>query len=109
MTAIGTLTNTSKGTLRDVLTRLEKERAALGHFNVADQVLLKAVVAAAAETKLPVLVGASEGEREFLGARQLAAMVKTQREESDLPVFLNADHTHRWRRPWKRQRRDLMP
>jgi fructose-bisphosphate aldolase, class II len=94
MTAIGTLTNTSKGTLRDVLTRLEKERAALGHFNVADQVLLKAVVAAAAETKLPVLVGASEGEREFFGARQLAAMVKTQREESDLPVFLNADHTH---------------
>jgi fructose-bisphosphate aldolase class II len=94
MTAIRTLTNTSKVTLRDVLTRLEKEGAALGHFNVADQVLLKAVVAAAAETKLPVLVGASEGEREFFGARQLAAMVKTQREESDLPVFLNADHTH---------------
>jgi fructose-bisphosphate aldolase class II len=94
MTAIETLGNTSKGTLRDLLTRLEKEGAALGHFNVSDQVLLKAVVAAAAETKLPVLVGASEGEREFFGARQLAVMVKTQREESDLPVFLNADHTH---------------
>ena len=94
MTAIETLGNTSKGTLRDLLTRLEKEGAALGHFNVSDQVLLKAVVAAAADTKLPVLVGASEGEREFFGARQLAVMVKTQREESDLPVFLNADHTH---------------
>jgi len=94
MTAIGTLRNTSKDTLRDVLTRLEKEGAALGHFNVADQVLLKAVVAAAAETKLPVFVGASEGEREFFGARQLAALVKSQRQESDLPVFLNADHTH---------------
>ena len=88
MTAIGTRT------LRDVLTRLEKEGAGLGHFNVSDQVLLKAVVAAAAETDLPVLVGASEGEREFFGARQLAAMVKTQREELDLPIFLNADHTH---------------
>ena len=94
MTAIGTLRNTSKQTLRDVLTRLEKEGAALGHFNVSDQVLLKAVIAAATETKIPVLVGASEGEREFFGARQLAAMVKTQREESDIPVFLNADHTH---------------
>src|SRR5215467_14268187 len=94
MTAIGTLRNTGKNTLRDVLTQLEKEGAGLGHFNVADQVLLKAVVAAAAETKLPVLIGASEGEREFFGARQLAALVKTQREESDLPVFLNADHTH---------------
>jgi ketose-bisphosphate aldolase len=94
MTAIGTLRDTSKDTLRDVLTRLEKESAALGHFNVADQVLLKAVVAAAAETKLPVLVGASEGEREFFGARQLAALVKSICQESDLPVFLNADHTH---------------
>ena len=94
MTAIGTLRSTSNDMLRDVLTRLEKEGAALGHFNVADQVLLKAVVAAAAETKLPILVGASEGEREFFGARQLAALVKTQRQESDIPVFLNADHTH---------------
>jgi fructose-bisphosphate aldolase, class II len=94
MTAIGTLRNTSKDTLREALTRLEKEGAALGHFNVADQVLLKAVIAAAAETKLPVLVGASEGEREFFGARQLAVLVKSLRQESDLPVFLNADHTH---------------
>ena len=94
MTAIGTLKNTSNDTLREVLTRLEKEGAALGHFNVSDQVLLKAVVAAAAETKLPVLIGASEGEREFFGARQLAALVRSDREESDLPIFLNADHTH---------------
>src|SRR5215469_6627744 len=94
MTAIETLRSTSKDTLRDVLTRLEKQGAALGHFNVADHVLLKAVVAAAAETKLPVFVGASEGEREFFGARQLAALVKSLRQESEVPIFLNADHTH---------------
>src|ERR1700757_5158713 len=94
MTAIGTVKNASFDTLRDALTRLEAEGAALGHFNVADHVLLKAVVAAAAETKLPVLVGASEGEREFFGARQLAALVRSQRAESDLPLFLNADPTH---------------
>ena len=94
MTSIETFRNTSKDTLRNVLTRLEKKGAALGHFNVADHVLLKAVIAAAAETKLPVLVGASEGEREFFGARQLAALVKSERQESDLPIFLNADHTH---------------
>jgi len=54
MTA-GTFKNTSNISLRDVLTGLEAEGAALGHFNVSDQVLLKAVVAAAAETKLPVV------------------------------------------------------
>ncbi|HWY54862.1 MAG TPA: class II fructose-bisphosphate aldolase [Terriglobales bacterium] len=80
--------------LQDVLTRLEKEGAALGHFNVADLVLVKAVFAAAEQIKVPVLVGASEGERGFFGTRQLAALVKSLREESDLPVFLNADHTH---------------
>jgi fructose-bisphosphate aldolase, class II len=94
MTAVGTSMNTKVGTLRDALTQLQTEGAALGHFNVADQVLLKAVVAAAAETKLPVLVGASEGEREFFGARPLAALVKSMRQESGLPIFLNADHTH---------------
>src|SRR5215813_5018453 len=91
MTAVA---NRTTKTLRDVLTQLQTEGAGLGHFNVSDQVLLKAVVAAAAETRLPVLIGASEGEREFFGARQLAALVKSEREESGLLIFLNADHTH---------------
>jgi fructose-bisphosphate aldolase, class II len=80
--------------LRSVLTRLEKEGAALGHFNVADLVLLKGVLAAATEIGIPVMVGASEGERDFFGTHQLAVVVKSLREESGLPVFLNADHTH---------------
>jgi len=94
MTADQTLKNTSINTLRGALTRLETEGAALGHFNVADLVLVKAVIASAAETKLPVFVGASEGEREFFGVRQLAALVKSLRQEASLPIFLNADHTH---------------
>jgi fructose-bisphosphate aldolase class II len=80
--------------LRNVLTRLQQQGAALGHFNVADLVLLKAVVAAAAEVGLPVIVGASEGERNFFGTSELAALVKVVREEHGVPVFLNADHTH---------------
>lgn len=66
----------------------------MGHFNVADLVLLKAVFAAASGLDVPVLVGASEGEREFLGTRQAAALVRSLREEFDFPIFLNADHTH---------------
>lgn len=81
-------------TLRTILTRSEKEGIALGHFNVSDLVLLKAVLAAAAEIEVPVVVGASEGERDFLGTRQLASLVKSLREESGTPIFLNADHTH---------------
>ncbi len=80
--------------LRNVLTRLQQEGAALGHFNVADLVLLKAVLAAAVEVGVPVIVGASEGERDFFGTYELAALVKVMREEYGVPVFLNADHTH---------------
>ncbi|MGD0098355.1 MAG: class II fructose-bisphosphate aldolase [Terracidiphilus sp.] len=81
-------------TLREVLTQSERDGVALGHFNVANLVMLKAVLNAAAETDVPVLVGASEGERDFIGTRQLAVLVKSLREELDLEAFLNADHTH---------------
>jgi fructose-bisphosphate aldolase, class II len=80
--------------LRDVLEQSQKNGLAIGHFNIADMVLLKAVFASAQELKVPVLVGASEGEREFMGVRQLAALVRSLREEFDFPIFLNADHTH---------------
>jgi fructose-bisphosphate aldolase class II len=94
MTTIGSPNHMNIHSLRNALTQLEKEGSGLGHFNVADLVLLKAVIAAATDTGFPVLVGASEGEREFFGTRQLAAVVKSLREETGLPVFLNADHTH---------------
>lgn len=81
-------------TLRNVLTQSEKDGVAVGHFNVANFEMLKAVLSAAAESKVPVLVGASEGERDFLGTRQLAVLFKSLREELDLTAFLNADHTH---------------
>jgi len=80
--------------LRDVLTRTAQEGVAIGHFNIADFSLLKAVFAAAYELRVPVIVGASEGERKFMGVRQLAALVRSLREEFDFPIFLNADHTH---------------
>src|SRR5882724_8472341 len=80
--------------LRDVLEQTQKDGVAVGHFNIADLVLLKAVFASAQELKVPVLVGASEGEREFMVVRQVAALVRSLREEFEFPIFLNADHTH---------------
>jgi fructose-bisphosphate aldolase class II len=80
--------------LREALTHAEEKGVAIGHFNISDLVLLKAVFASARELKVPVLVGVSEGEREFLGVRQIAALVRSLREEFDFPIFLNADHTH---------------
>ncbi len=80
--------------LREVLKRAEADKVAVGHFNFSDLVAFNAIVAAARDRRLPVMVGLSEGEREFTGVRQAAALVKAVRDEYDYPIFLNADHTH---------------
>ena len=81
-------------TLRKALEQAETTKVAIGHFNVSDLVTLKAVFESARNLKLPVVVGVSEGERQFMGVRQVSAIVKSLREEYKFPIFLNADHTH---------------
>src|SRR5271154_612831 len=80
--------------LRNVLEEAQSNGVAVGHFNISDWILLKAVYASAQELGVPVIVGASEGERTFLGVAQIAALVRSLREEQSIPIFLNADHTH---------------
>lgn len=80
--------------LREVLADADSRRVAVGHFNISDLGALKAIFAAGRELQLPLLIGVSEGEREFVGVKQAAALIKSLREEYDYPIFLNADHTH---------------
>lgn len=85
--------------LIDFIKEAEEEKRAIGHFNVSDIIGLKAVFAAVKELNVPVIIGVSEGEREFIGVKQISALVKSFREEFSTsagryPIFLNADHTH---------------
>ena len=80
--------------LNKILENAQRNGTAIGHFNISDWILLKAVFASAQELKVPVIVGASEGERAFLGVAQVAALVKSLCDEQGFPIFLNADHTH---------------
>jgi fructose-bisphosphate aldolase class II len=81
-------------TLRDVVEDAGRRHVAVGHFNFSELVVLKAAADAARELGVPVVMGVSESEREFLGVRQAAALVRSLREEGGLEIFLNADHTH---------------
>jgi fructose-bisphosphate aldolase, class II len=81
-------------TLREVLQEADHAQVAVGHFNFSDLTALQAIVEAAQDLNLPVLVGVSEGEREFMGVGQVAALVKSFRDETGRAIFLNADHTH---------------
>ena len=81
-------------TLKEALSDAQRRRIAIGHFNVSDLVPLKAVTGAARTLKVPVPIGTSEGERDFLGVPEIVAVVASLREECDHSIFLNADHTH---------------
>jgi fructose-bisphosphate aldolase class II len=80
--------------LREVLADADARRVAVGHFNISELAGLKGIFEAARELNLPVLIGVSEGEREFIGVRQAVALVRSLRETYDHPIYLNADHTH---------------
>ena len=81
-------------TLRQALQTASNHHRALGHFNFSELVVFKAVADTARELNVPVVVGVSEGEREFIGVHEAAALVKTLREDLGQPIYLNADHTH---------------
>jgi ketose-bisphosphate aldolase len=80
--------------LRGVLRAAQAKGAAIGHFNISDVAIWKAVVSAAQDMQTAVIVGVSEGERTYLGTRQIAAVIRSLDDETDVPIFLNADHTH---------------
>jgi fructose-bisphosphate aldolase, class II len=81
-------------TLKETLAKASAERRAVGHFNMAELAGFKAIIAAAKELGVPVMIGTSEGEREFIDPKLAVQMVRIAREELGLPIYLNADHTH---------------
>ena len=85
-------------TLHEYIQDAEKKGIAIGHFNISNSDGFWAVVLAAKELNVPVIIGVSEGERDFIGVREVAAMVKAYREATGQPVFLNADHTYSFER-----------
>jgi fructose-bisphosphate aldolase class II len=81
-------------TLRECLQEAREKQTAIGHFNVSNLEVVWSIFRAARELNQPVIIGVSEGERKFMGVRQIAAIVRSLREEYNYPIFLNADHTH---------------
>ncbi len=81
-------------TLRQCLKEASDKKVAIGHFNVSNLEALWGIFRAAQKLNLPIIIGVSEGERSFFGVKQVAAVVKSIRDEFQYPIFLNADHTY---------------
>lgn len=80
---------TYKETIADALSR----GVAIGHFNISNIEGFWAVVNASKKLDVPVIIGVSEGERDFIGVKEVKALVDIVKAEG-VKVFLNADHTY---------------
>lgn len=81
-------------TLKEYLTEAAQGGWAVPHFNISNLVQLKGIISACQKTGSPVMIGTSEGEADFIGFKMARAMVDAAKEETGLPIFLNADHFH---------------
>ena len=81
-------------TLRENIAAAKENRVAIGHFNASTLDGIWAIADAARELKVPVIVGVSEGERDYVGVREAAAIIRSIREARGQEIFLNADHTY---------------
>ncbi len=81
-------------TYKDIILDAQKNKRAVGHFNISNIEGLNAIFQSAKALNLPVIIGVSEGERDFIGVRQVVALVHSLRDEHQYPIFINADHTY---------------
>ncbi|MBU1557378.1 class II fructose-bisphosphate aldolase [Patescibacteria group bacterium] len=81
-------------TLKQIIKEANEKKIAIGHFNISNIEGLWGIFNAAKELDVPVIIGASEGERKFVGTKQIVVLVKSLREEFGYPIFCNADHCH---------------
>jgi len=80
-------------TLREAVSQAKAQKNAIGHFNISDSNQLKALALAAQETGFPVIVGLSEGEREYFPLVHARSVIDAYRADG-IRMYLNADHTY---------------
>ncbi len=78
----------------DLINTYKREGKAIAHFNISNLDQARAIVEVAQELNQPVIIGVSEGEREYMGVQMVRTIIDELNQEYDVPVFLNADHTY---------------
>ncbi len=91
------ITNRMK-TLRESINEATEKGVAIGHFNISNIEALHGIYNAAKKLGVPVIIGVSEGEEEFIGLEEIATLVKEIRQRDNYPIYLNADHHYSFER-----------
>lgn len=77
---------------RDWFKKAKDEKWALGAFNVGNLEVFKAVAAAAASKKSPIIIESSPGETNWMGADNIVDLAKNFSQEFGIPILVNLDH-----------------
>lgn len=85
-------------TYLESIKKAEENNQAVGHFNIANLEMLKAISHVAEKYDTQLIVGTSEGERDYLGVHHSVDLIKSYNKEHNneggYHLFLNADHTY---------------
>jgi fructose-bisphosphate aldolase class II len=85
-------------TLRECIKEAEEKGVAIGHFNISNLEAFHGVYNVAKKLNVPVIIGLSEGEEDFVGRNEAIGMIKEIRAKENFPIFLNADHHYSFER-----------
>ncbi len=78
--------------LSSVLTKAQRDRYAVGAFNINNLETIQAIFEAAELERSPVIMQTSEGAIDYAGMDELAALVHLAAQRTKLPVVFHLDH-----------------
>ncbi|MEW8972594.1 MAG: class II fructose-1,6-bisphosphate aldolase [Tissierellaceae bacterium] len=77
---------------KELLLDAQKNKYAVGAFNINNMEIIQAIVSAAEELNSPVIIQASQGGLKYAGVEYIAALGKLAGRNSRVPVALHLDH-----------------
>ncbi len=77
---------------KQILDHAKENKYAVGAFNVNNMEIVQAIIAAAEETRSPVILQASQGALKYAGVEYIAALAKLAAEKATVPVAVHLDH-----------------
>lgn len=77
---------------KDLLLDAQKNKYAVGAFNVNNMEIVQAIIEAAEELNSPVILQASQGGLKYAGVEYIAALGKLAGRNAKVPVTLHLDH-----------------
>ena len=77
---------------KEILLKATKEKYSVGAFNITNIIEMEAVVEAAIEKKVPLIIQISVTPSKFLKPKVVAAVYRTLAESAPIPICLHLDH-----------------